>query len=440
MMRIECPACHFSKEVDPARVPPEGGRVRCPGCSKRFFVAPPGAVPVNVAPAKKVCPKCGFELNAATSCGKCGLIYEKYLAAARKRRAMEQVGTVAEVVSAPGPAPTPPAFAAGAPFRFGHGRSELLAWTAGGHLDPAALPQALGIAGTLPGPREWRRFLDGLALWLGVVFLAAAVIFFFAFNWQKLGHYIRFASVELPLVAAVIAARWLGLEKMPGKAALLLAVLLVGALLALVGQTYQTGADPWELFATWAVFVLPWVAISRFAPLWLFLLLLINLAVILYYRTFVDMVWIIFSAETIWWILAGVNTVALVVWELAAGRGVPWLAERWSPRTIATAAAGFVTVLAVLGIVDRKVGGLAEIGVYSGWLAGAYVVYRHRVRDLYVLSIGVLSLIIVVAVFLGHNMFPHMREGEMLTLGMIVLGLSAAGGRWLRSVAREVEG
>lgn len=438
-MRIECPDCHFSKEVDQVKVPPEGATARCPSCSKRFFVVPSEVAPANIATAKQACPKCGFELDEAKSCGKCGLIYEKYLAA-QKRRVMDQSEALTEVVPAAPPPPTPLHSVVCMPFRFGHGRSELLAWTAEGHLAPAALPQALGVAGILPGPREWRRFLDGLALWLGVVFLAASVIFFFAFNWQKLGRYIRFGSVEAVLLAAIIAAWRLGLERLAGKAALLLATLLVGALLALVGQTYQTGVDPWELFATWALFVLPWVAISRFSPLWLFLLLLLNLAVILYYRTFVDMVWIMFGAETIWWILAGVNTVALVVWELAAGRGVPWLAERWSPRTIATAAAGFVTVLAVWGIVDRKVGGLAEIGVYSGWLAGAYVVYRHRVRDLYVLSIGVLSLIIVVAVFLGHNMFPHMREGEMLTLGMIVLGLSAAGGRWLRSVAREVEG
>ncbi len=40
--------------------------------------------------------------------------------------------------------------------------------------------------------------------------------------------------------------------------ALLLAIALnIGALLALVGQTYQTGADPWQLFSTWALMLVP---------------------------------------------------------------------------------------------------------------------------------------------------------------------------------------
>jgi len=424
-MRITCPSCQFSKEVPSAKVPPQGVKARCQRCSTIFLVIPE---------AQQIsCPKCDSDLDATGSCAKCGLIYEKYLAA--KRRQEIAPGTPEAMLP---PKITPPAVVSGTPHEFGHGRSELLAWVAAGHLAVDALPEAFRLAGTLPGPREWRRFLDGLVLWLGVVFLAAAVIFFFAFNWQKLGHYIRFGSVELVLVAAVVATWRLGLERLVGKAALLLATLLVGALLALVGQTYQTGADPWELFATWALFVLPWVAISRFSPLWLFLLLLLNLAVIFYFKTFASLAWDLFSTERIWWILAGVNTAAQIIWELTARRGIPWLVERWAVRVIATAAAGLVTVLAVWGIIDRHVAGLAEIGVYSGWLVCAYVVYRHLVLDLYLLSLGALSLITVVAVFLGHNLFHRGEEVGLLVLGLLVLGLSAASGRWLRSVAKEV--
>ncbi len=43
-------------------------------------------------------------------------------------------------------------------------------------------------------------------------------------------------------------------------------------LLAVYGQTYQTGADPYELFFGWAILIIGWVAISRFAPLWPLLL------------------------------------------------------------------------------------------------------------------------------------------------------------------------
>ncbi|MBI5484229.1 MAG: hypothetical protein HY888_07190, partial [Deltaproteobacteria bacterium] len=68
-----------------------------------------------------------------------------------------------------------------------------------------------------------------------------------------------------------------------------------------------------------------------------------------------------------------------------------------------------------------------------------YVVYRHRIRDLDVLALGVLSIVIVVAVFLGYNLVRHGEAGAFLLVGMVVLGLSAAGGWWLRKVAQEVE-
>jgi hypothetical protein len=76
---------------------------------------------------------------------------------------------------------------------------------------------------------------------------------------------------------------------------------------------------------------------------------------------------------------------------------------------------------------------------YCAWLAGAYAVYRHWVQDLYVLALGVLSLVVVAAVFLGHHMLRSSDAGAFLFVGMAVLGLSAAGGWWLRTVAREVE-
>ena len=373
-MTIECPACHFTAEVDAARIPARGAKTTCPRCSTSFQVTPDSA---------------------------------------------------------------PTGAAAPLPCRFGHGRGELLAWAADGHLAFDKLPQALRLAGTLPGPKEWRRFLDALALWLGAIFLAAAVIFFFAFNWQELGRYARFGIVETLLAGAVLAAWRLGLERTAGKAALLVATLLVGALLVLVGQTYQTGADPWELFATWALCVLPWVAIARFAPLWLLLVALVNLAAGLYYNAFAGMFSVFSSTGALWAALAVVNTLALAAWELAASRGVAWLAGRWAPRIIASASLGFATLLAVWAIIDLDDTGIAAPVIYPALLIGSYVVYRHRLRDLYVLAAGVLSVVVVVAVFLGRHLLDHGDSGMYLLIGLAVLGLSAAGGWWLRGVARE---
>lgn len=148
-------------------------------------------------------------------------------------------------------------------------RAWIVEWLEQGRLHPNAVPEALRLAGVYPKPSDWRLFLDRIALWLGALFLASSVIFFFAYNWDALGRSFKSGLVEALLVASVAAAWRLGLDRASGKAALLVATLLVGALLALVGQTYQTGADTFELFGAWALMALPLVAVSRLPALWL---------------------------------------------------------------------------------------------------------------------------------------------------------------------------
>lgn len=47
-------------------------------------------------------------------------------------------------------------------------------------------------------------------------------------------------------------------------------------------MVYQTGADSYLFFGSWAVVILPWVVISRFQPLWFIALLVANLALLMW--------------------------------------------------------------------------------------------------------------------------------------------------------------
>jgi uncharacterized membrane protein len=378
------------------------------------------------------CPKCGLEQEPADNCFRCGIIYEKYRAAEERKNASAAVAAEASHEDA---APVP---SHDLGEQKAH-RGDVLAWADSGHITPENIPWALRTAGFTPGPADWRRFLDLLTLWLGAIFLSAGVIFFFAYNWKEMGRFAKFGIAEAALLAAVISSWRLGLERKTGKASLLVATLLTGALLALVEQTYQAGADNWTLFFRWALLVLPWVAISRFAPLWLVWLLLVNLATGLYCKA-PGAFGFLADVRTTIWMLAVVNTLALVIWELAAGEEMPWLLERWAPRIVAAAGMFLITILAVFGITDRSISGFAELLAYTVCLGATYAFYRRRQRDLYMLTQGVLSLVVVITTFLGHNLAKGGGDaGVFFFLGIVVLGLSAAGGWWLRAVGREVE-
>lgn len=316
-------------------------------------------------------------------------------------------------------------------------RREILEWAEQGRLAPEDVRRALKLAGVLPSGGDWRLFLDRMLLWMGSVMTAAGVIFFLAYNWNEIGHFTKFGMVEAALVATLFLVWKLGLERPAGKAALLAGAVLVGAIFALIGQTYQTGADSFELFATWAVLIVPWILVGRFAALCVLWLLLVNLAVTLYTTAYHGFTGLVFGPERLLWQLLGLNTAALAVWEILAAYGVPWLRERWAARLIITAGGALCTVLAVSDLCLRRGSSGWGLPVWLAWLASVYVVYRFRIKDLYALAGGVLSVIVTVTCFLMEHMLRDHQAGSFLFIGLVVIALSAAGGWWLKRVAAE---
>ncbi len=318
-------------------------------------------------------------------------------------------------------------------------RRWILEWAERGAVPRAQVARALALAGVTPGASEWRRFIGALLLWLGALLFAAGVIFFFAYNWDALGRFAKFGLVEALLSAAIVAAVAAGPDRAAGKAALLVASLLTGALLALVGQTYQTGADPFELFAWWAVLILPWALVARTPALWLLVVLLVNLAVGLYFTAFGRFLFFSGSDASLAWALAALNTAILIAWEIASSLGPAWTRERWPCRIIAAMSGSAVTVLAVWAVFESSDVGPLGIPLYAAWLAAAYAFYRRVSPDLFVLAGGVLSAIVFVASLLGDVLLDRADAGGFLVIGLVVIGMSAAGAWWLRGVAAALE-
>ena len=115
-----------------------------------------------------------------------------------------------------------------------------------------------------PPPSLQRYLLFGIAV-LAAVLTGLGIIFWVAANWSELPRAIRFMLLEAIVLATLLGAWRLPAARIPLS---LLGFIACGGLFAYVGQTYQTGADPWQLFALWAVLTLPLCLSVRHDVLW----------------------------------------------------------------------------------------------------------------------------------------------------------------------------
>lgn len=126
-----------------------------------------------------------------------------------------------------------------------------------------AAAEAAGTAGTGDAGAGPQRWAFALFVFFGAAQIAAGLIFFFAYNWRALPD-----EAKIALPQAVMALAFLGWALSParsraGTAAGVVATLMIGVSMGVVGQVYQLGADPWPLFAIWAAFALPLAVLAR---------------------------------------------------------------------------------------------------------------------------------------------------------------------------------
>lgn len=303
------------------------------------------------------------------------------------------------------------------------------------------MAQALSAAGIAPRLARWQSFIDSLLLWLGASAIAAGVVFFVAYNWASMGRFAKFGLVQALLVVAVGGYLWFRRHERLSKVLLFVASVLVGVLVALYGQTYQTGADPWELFAVWATMILPWTLISRFAPLWLMLVGLINTALILYGHAFEPRVaWLPDPALTLALGLAVVNTLALGVWEWAMPRRA-WMQDDWSPRLLAVAAGVPATLLAIQAVIASRT--THDLIVFLVWVAALALLiwfYRYRRPDLFMLAGACFAVITVVVAWLIEHIVDDLSGsgGAFLFMAFVIVAMGASAALWLRKMQRAM--
>jgi hypothetical protein len=270
---------------------------------------------------------------------------------------------------------------------------------------------AFEVSGARPAAADVRRFAVRMLRLAGVLSLAAGVVFFVAANWDALAVVGRFALVESALVASAGLALFRPPPRATGRHALLLALFMTGALIALFGQTFQTGADAYELFLTWAALGLPFAIAAQWSVTWAAWLVVLNTALGLYCG---------FRPESGWlWVALGTSShasalfVGPMMFDVALwlaitnleGTRLASLAPRWLERLVLTLALGFGTTAGItaidetrtlLGAVSSNLASLAAVLVMLGVVATVAVQKR---RDVFPLALVAASTIALVTSF-----------------------------------------
>ncbi|MGE0802600.1 MAG: DUF2157 domain-containing protein [Lautropia sp.] len=326
--------------------------------------------------------------------------------------------------------------------------SDVLALVAAGRIAAGDAHRALQLAGCTPTADGWHRALSRLFAVLALALIVSGVVCLVAWNWAALGRWGRFGLAQAVLLALLAGAVCAGAGRPLGHWLLIAAIALIGPLLALFGQTYQTGADLHGLFAAWALLALPWVGASRAPAAWLLWLAIAEAALGLAVFTFGVWFepWLRLARVGLpgWLLIAGCNAVALLAWELAGDLGLRLreFAGRSGPRVLAAVLVGVLAAMTVQALLPggpRIDGAPPALAVV---LAAGYYVYRHRQVDLAMLALGWLASTAVALALLARVLGQaEISPWFGLLLGAAVLVAASAFGRnWLAEVAAASRG
>ncbi|MES2585272.1 MAG: DUF2157 domain-containing protein [Pseudomonadota bacterium] len=288
-------------------------------------------------------------------------------------------------------------------------------------LDAASTDKLVQIAGLNREPKQ-------LAYWLprGVAVLAAAlggfgVILWIAANWETLGRFGRFALLQALFLVMCAGA----LVKPGARVPLgLMALLTIGGLFAYFGQTYQTGADPWQLFVVWAVLALPLCLSARSDVLWTPWALIVSTGISLWVYAHTSHRWRVEPQDLriyamAWTAALGLTLALSPVFQRWSGSGP------WAMRTAVTLTTIMITSTALGALFDREMALLYGLGLCLLAAAGLALASR-QLFEIFGLSAVCLGLNVLLIFGLGKALF-HNAQGDDWVGAMLLLGLVAAG-------------
>ncbi|MBU1308917.1 MAG: DUF2157 domain-containing protein [Gammaproteobacteria bacterium] len=312
--------------------------------------------------------------------------------------------------------------------------NQLLHWAEQQQLTSQQLQQAAKQVKLQAVTTDWLAQANRLLLFAAVMLLSSAVIFFFAYNWPLLHYLAKMAlagtAVLLSGGIAVVSTS----DSLQRRAALFTCAILTGALLALIGQTYQTGADIWQLFAGWAALISPLVLLSKSRASYLLWFVLLQLTLWRYLDSNAGF-WSLNHAQQLLF-----GSLANLLWLLFAEFALRRLGVAQHKPLLWLAALTLLAPLTFAGILGVWESNY-QLNLLSYLLIAAVLAlwYFRLQPDLLIFALVLFSAIAVSTAMLSRLMDG--ADGFMLVnlLALYVIGSSAAAAVWLKKLLQDAQ-
>jgi hypothetical protein len=283
-------------------------------------------------------------------------------------------------------------------------------------------PEVIAALTRAPDRAAWGTFVHHFGLALGTASILAGIVYLVAFNWAALGFLTKLGVASAVVLACATLAAVRGPRTLVGRLAAVGGAVTSGAGLVIYSQHWQTGADPWTLFAGWAVFALPFALAARTPAAWAVVVALVDTAAI---AAAIDV-----SEEG-----AALVTTALGVAHLALA---PAFAGTWLAPVLRFTAALALVLMASPFAIDRQWWGGPAYGlVLVGFLAAqaAFLVERAAVP---LATLAWVAAVALATVELVSRLVDANAQLVGLTTvpGLFVLGSTVIGFAWLIGVPR----
>lgn len=309
---------------------------------------------------------------------------------------------------------------------------QLFQWAQRRLLSTQQLADAAKISPLAPGNQQWLAYAGPVLLSGAVLLLCSALIFFFAHNWPQLHHLTKIALALLAVTSCAGLAYFTAPTTLAHRAALLACSLCTGALLALIGQTYQTGADIWQLFASWAALITPLVLLSKSRGCYLLWFILLDVALWRYLNT----------SRMLWWsedemslqILALGNTLMLLFAEFVLPK-LGLLSRQWLVWFSAVCVLVLLTFGAVIGVWESSYRIMLAYYIIAALAIGLWYLWQRR--DLLLVTLSLFSGIAVSTALLS-KLLEHSDSLVLANvIAIYVIGSSAAVALLIKRLRQE---